>query len=208
MRAVAGLWRWRHNSLRRSTDLTEAWVALAALLLLLVVAVPALGWAAGARTDAALQRSARLQQEQRHATTARVLGPAPAGTKAVPAGGGRAQGAPVEQQVRKTVLARWKAPDGKARTGALTTARPTSHPGDTFRIWTDPAGRPTGRPLTAGTAREHAVLAGTGAALAAAGLVEGVRRLVVWRLHRRRYVRLDRAWAAVGPDWGRADAGG
>ncbi|WP_425587900.1 hypothetical protein [Streptomyces marokkonensis] len=35
MRTIAGLWRWRHNPLCRTTDLTEARVALAGLLLIL-----------------------------------------------------------------------------------------------------------------------------------------------------------------------------
>jgi hypothetical protein len=52
------------------------------------------------------------------------------------------------------------------------------------------------------------MLLGIGAAAAAAGLVEGGRRAFVWRLTRRRYARLDRAWADVGPDWGRTGAGG
>ena len=29
MRAITGLWRWRHNPLRRRTDVAEGWIALA-----------------------------------------------------------------------------------------------------------------------------------------------------------------------------------
>ncbi|MDV9192577.1 hypothetical protein R6L23_30955, partial [Streptomyces sp. SR27] len=72
MRAAIGLWRWRHNPLRRSTDLAEAWVAFVAAALLCVL-VPLTGWAAGASANGSLQRAARTQQEQRAPTTARVV---------------------------------------------------------------------------------------------------------------------------------------
>ncbi|MYW43591.1 hypothetical protein GT346_09660, partial [Streptomyces sp. SID161] len=62
MGALKGLWRWRRNPLRRTTDLAEAWVALVALLLI-TVAAPVIGCLVGASTGASLQRSAR---EQRH----------------------------------------------------------------------------------------------------------------------------------------------
>ena len=45
------------------------------------------------------------------------------------------------------------------------------------------------------------------AALLAAGLIEGVRRLVVWRMVRLRYDRWDQAWDKAGPDWGRTGTG-
>lgn len=57
-----------------------------------------------------------------------------------------------------------------------------------------------------GAATAHAVLAGAGAALLAAGLFEGGRRLVLRRMLRGRYARWDQEWARVGPDWGRAGA--
>ncbi|MDN3292841.1 hypothetical protein QWM81_02025 [Streptomyces ficellus] len=201
MRAVFGLWRWRHNPLCRATDLAEAWVALVALLLI-CIAAPATGWVTGALTNASLQQSVRIQQEQRHPTTAQVLrrddddGEAVRGFEAV-----------IDHRMRTSLPAQWTAPDGTRVTGSVPAARQAMEPGDTFRIWTDDRGRPVNRPMTEETAREHAVLAGIGTTLMAAGLVEGVRRLVVWRLVRRRYARLDQAWAQVGPDWGRTGAG-
>jgi hypothetical protein len=57
------------------------------------------------------------------------------------------------------------------------------------------------------TVEVHAALAGVGAALAWGLVLECARRLVLWRLVRLRHADLDRAWAAVGPDWGRAGAG-
>ncbi|MEU1129076.1 hypothetical protein ABZ383_04310, partial [Streptomyces sp. NPDC005900] len=77
MRAVAGLWRWRHNPLRRRTDLAEAWLALAALVLI-VVAAPLVGTLAAGVSRGALLGSVREQRETRHAVVAAVLRRVPA----------------------------------------------------------------------------------------------------------------------------------
>ncbi|MEU9292493.1 hypothetical protein [Streptomyces sp. NPDC048266] len=201
MRAAIGLWRWRHNPLRRTTDLVEAWVAFVAAVLLCVL-VPLTGWAAGSSADDSLQRAVRVQQEQRVPTTARVVRavepPASRSGTAEDAG---------DERLRRQVVARWTAPDGSPRTGTVTTARRTSAPGTAFALWTDRDGRPAPAPMQAGTARAHAAVAGLTAALLTGVLVEIVRRLAVRRLVLLRYARLDRAWAATGPDWGRTGTG-
>ncbi|MFK0284615.1 hypothetical protein ACIQVL_29675 [Streptomyces sp. NPDC090499] len=200
MRAIRGLWRWRRNPLRRATDLAEAWVALAALVLI-VVAAPVLGSFVGAAAEDSLQRSVREQQHDRHlvpATVVRKLG-----------------GAPVEpdpdatsvHDPRSRVLADWTAPDGTRQHGPVLTTLKSPHKGDRFDVWTDRQGVITARPLDAATATTHAVLAGFGAALLTAGLVDGVRRMIVWRMVRRRYARWDQAWDRAGPDWGKAGTG-
>ncbi|MFF8839280.1 hypothetical protein [Streptomyces sp. NPDC015130] len=201
MRAATGVWRWRRNPLRRTTDLVEAWVALTAAGLLCLL-VPLTGWAAGSSAHGSLQRAVRAQQEQRLPTAARVLR-----LVDVPASGPRTTETAGEQRLRRAVLARWTAPDGTTRTGTLPTARRHATPGDTLALWTDRAGRPVSPPMPPGTARAHALIAGLMAALLTGLTVETVRRLVVRRLVLRRYARLDRAWAAAGPDWGRADTG-
>ncbi|MFF1838775.1 hypothetical protein ACFVXE_31970 [Streptomyces sp. NPDC058231] len=201
MRAVSGVWRWRHNPLRRATDRREAWVTLVALLLM-VLAAPALGWLCGSLTDGVLQESVRSQQEQRRATTAVVVRRS--------AGAARLVGDPEvssERTPQTSVVARWKAPDGTPRSGRVSTPSRIVDPGSRVRIWTDRQGRPALRPMDAPTARTHAVLAGVGVALLGAALVEGGRRLIVWRMVHRRYERLDRAWAEAGPDWGRTGTG-
>ncbi|MFF7440226.1 hypothetical protein [Streptomyces sp. NPDC008122] len=201
MRAATGLWRWRHNPLRRTTDLAEAWVAFAAIVLLCLL-VPLTGWAAGSSAYGSLSRAVRTQQAQRLPTTARVVrladGPV-SGPKSVETAG--------EERLRRSVVARWTAPDGSARTGTVATARQHSAPGASFRLWTDRDGHPVAPPMQPGTARAHAFIAGLTAALLAGLLVELVRRLAVRRLVLRRYARLDRAWAAAGPDWGRTGTG-
>ncbi|MFV0137531.1 hypothetical protein ACLGIH_30810 [Streptomyces sp. HMX87] len=73
--------------------------------------------------------------------------------------------------------------------------------------WTDRQGRRVPRPLGSPTAATHAVLAGSGAALVTAAVVETARRIVLWRMVLRRYARLDRAWHRAGGDRGLTGAG-
>ncbi|MBC9725382.1 hypothetical protein [Streptomyces sp. TRM68367] len=200
MRSISGLWRWRHNPLRRTTDLAEAWVALAALLLILVAA-PLIGSLVGRATGDILQKSVQEQHRSRHLVTATVVrkldrSPLEADPEA---SAGR--------DMRTRVLADWPAPDGTTQQGPVLASLKNPAPGDHFRIWTDGHGRMVARPLDSATAATHAMLAGFGAALAAAGLVEGGRRLILWRMVRRRYARLDQAWDKAGPDWGKTGTG-
>ncbi|MEV5387667.1 hypothetical protein [Streptomyces sp. NPDC052721] len=200
MRELSGLWRWRRNPLCRATDLAEAWVALVALLLI-AVAAPVTGCLVGAAAQDSLQRSVRQQQHTRHPVTATVVREM---------GGALPESDPDTTSARETgsrVLADWTAPDGTPRHGPVLADLKSPHRGDHFRLWTDPHGRITTRPLDSATATTHAVLAGFGAALLTAALVEGGRRLTVWRMVRRRYARWDQAWDRAGPDWGKAGTG-
>ncbi|MFF7309148.1 hypothetical protein [Streptomyces sp. NPDC008137] len=200
MRAIRGLWRWRRNPLCRATDLAEAWVALAALLLILLVA-PVAGFFVGGAAQDTLQQSVRAQHEARHpvtATVVRKLDRSPLDADPETSTG---------RDLRNRVLADWTAPDGTAHQGPVLAGLKDPRQGDEFRIWTDRHGRMVARPLDSATASTHAVLGGMGAALAAGGLVEGARRLIVWRMVRRRYARWDQAWDKTGPDWGRTGTG-
>ena len=200
MRAISGLWRWRHNPLRRATDLAEAWVALSALLLILVVA-PLLGSLVGGLAQGTLQESVREQRAARQMVTATVVR--------------TMDGSPLDadpetstgRDIRTRVLADWTAPDGTPHHAPVLTNLHTPRTGDHFALWTDRHGRIVPRPLDSATATTHAVLAGVGAALLAIGLIEGGRRLIVWRMVRRRYARWDQAWDRAGPDWGRTGTG-
>ncbi|MFD1661685.1 hypothetical protein ACFSL4_26670 [Streptomyces caeni] len=200
MRAIGGLWRWRHNPLRRTTDLVESWVALVALLLILVAA-PVAGCVVGSAADDSLQRSVRDQWRTRHLVAATVVK--------------KLEGGPLDpdpesssaRDAHSRVLADWTAPDGTARHGPVLADLRSPHPGDHFRLWTDDHGRIAARPLDGATATTLAVLAGFGVAAMTAGLVEGGRRLIVWRMVRRRYARWDQAWDRSGPDWGRTGTG-
>lgn len=201
MRSIVGLWRWRKNPLRRGTDLMEAWVALAAALLL-ALATPATGWICGARVNSSLQHTVRLQREERHRTTVLVTGL----PKERHGGMFDAESA-AHHDGGVQVSATWTGADGTPRSGTLTAPVRHVRAGSAFSIWTDPRGTPVKSPMNGTAARLNAVMAGAGVAILAAVLVELLRRLVLWRIVRRRYSRLDRAWAAAGPDWGRTGAG-
>lgn len=199
MRDAVVIWRRRRSPLCRPTDLAEAWVALVAALLL-VTAAPAVGWLTGSLTEDALRQSLRAQRHQRHPVTAEVTGPGGAAAAAF-------RDDPAAADGRHRVRAAWTAPDGRVRSGTVATALRAPRAGDRFTVWTDASGRPVPRPMDEEAARVHAALAGVGAWAVSALLVESARRLVLWRLVRRRFARLDRAWAAAGPDWGRTGAG-
>ncbi|MEU9375149.1 hypothetical protein AB0D94_15420 [Streptomyces sp. NPDC048255] len=202
MRTAMGVWRWRRNPLRRPTDLFEAWVAFAALVCVLVVA-PAVGCLAGLQVDGTLQRAAREQRQERYLVPATVVRQAPGAAGEASADPSARQQAPQRTQI----VAAWTAPDGSSHEGTVPAAEEPPRPGDRFRIWTDTNGQVVGQPLDPAAASLHAGMAGAAAAICAAALVETVRRLVVRRLMHQRYICLDRAWAAAGPDWGRAGAG-
>jgi hypothetical protein len=200
VRAIMGLWRWRHNPLRRATDLAEAWLGLAALLLILVLA-PVVGSLIGGVAQDSLQESVRKQRESRHlvsATVSRTLNRSPLEADPETSAG---------REMRTRVLADWTAPDGTAQHGPVMANLKNPRSGDRFTLWTDAHGRIVARPLDTATATTHAVLAGFGAALLLMGLVEGGRRLIVWRMVRHRYARWDQAWDRAGPDWGRTGTG-
>ncbi|MFC9286026.1 hypothetical protein [Streptomyces sp. NPDC057052] len=200
MRAIGGIWRWRHNPLRRTTDLVEAWVALTALLLILFVA-PVVGSLVGAVAQDTLQHTVRDQRLARHRVPATVVrelegSPPEADPESVPWRDSRAR-----------VVADWTAPDGTPHRGTVLAGLESPRRGDHFPLWTDTHGRPVGRPLDPAAATTHAVLAGFGAALLTAGVVEGLRRHAVRHMVRRRYARWDQAWDRAGPDRGRTGAG-
>ncbi|MER5948031.1 hypothetical protein ABT127_18435 [Streptomyces sp. NPDC001904] len=200
MRAVIGIWRWRHNPLRRGTDLAEAWIALIALVLI-VVAAPVVGVVAGSLSRDALYRSVDEQHSRRHAVTATVV------RKVAQPPLDSDPETSTARDAHSRVVATWTAPDGTAHRDRVVASLQSPHHGDTFPLWTDERGRVVGRPLDRATATTHAVLAGFGTAVAVGGLLEGTRRLVVWRMVRRRYARWDRAWDIAGPDWGRTGTG-
>ncbi|MEU7227195.1 Rv1733c family protein [Streptomyces chrestomyceticus] len=199
VRVIAGLWRWRRNPLRRTTDLLEAWVALAALLVI-VLGGGFAGLVAGSAAHDALQRSVRAQAQQRHqvwATPSRAASrPSAAADPEAVAG----------REMHRRVEARWTAPDGSEHSGPVA-APGAVRAGERFRIWTDARGRVVPRPMDASTARAHAVLAGLGAAAFTGAVAAGGRELVTRRMLNRRYRRWDREWERAGQDWGRAGAG-
>jgi hypothetical protein len=98
------------------------------------------------------------------------------------------------------VLARWRAPDGQARTGRIPVGVGLAA-GRTVRLWVDPAGSPVGPPTNH---RLKVANGATAAVIATAAL--GMVLLCLawagrWALDRRRLAAWEAAWAAVGPHW-------
>ncbi|NUS14301.1 MAG: hypothetical protein HOY69_23340, partial [Streptomyces sp.] len=185
-------WRWRRNPLRRRSDVVEAWLGLATVLLLCTL--PLVGWWAGQSVDRALTRVARDQRAERSLVPARVAHePAPPGATGT-AGDGITDG-------RGGVALRWTAPDRSRHTGNVPLGLQVWR-GDRLLLWTDRKGELVPPPLDGTTAATHAALAGVAAAAAAGGVVLLSRQVLVWRLMRRRMDSWERAWARFGQDWG------
>ncbi|MEV5242968.1 hypothetical protein AB0K89_28225 [Streptomyces cinnamoneus] len=199
MRSTAFVWRWRRNPLRRRTDVIEAWAGVVAVVLMLLVG-PAVGWITGSLAHEALQEAVQVQHRHRHLVSATAVRSVSGGSD------GTDHESSAGREGYRRVLAHWRGRDGRQHSG-LVAVRQAARPGERFPLWTDDRGEVAGRPMDGATAGVHAALAGLGSAAAAAGLLEGVRRLFVWRLVQRRFARWDRAWHRAGHTWGRADAG-
>ncbi|WP_461028884.1 Rv1733c family protein, partial [Streptomyces sparsus] len=117
-RAIVGLWRWRHNPLRRRSDRVETWLALGAALVI-TLGAPLVGIAAGDAAHGSLLRTVAAEHEQRQqvwATVHRLL-PRPAAEPEFEEFGDRSG--------RQRVVVGWTAPDGTVRTATLGTREGT-----------------------------------------------------------------------------------
>ena len=175
------------NPLRRRTDKIAA--CLGALLVAVslagapVLATVAAGWAS--RATAAEQQAARSWRQ-------------------VPAV--LEQAAPVPAALgpfgQSWVLARWIAPDGRARAGEIPVSGALPA-GRTVPLWVDAAGSPTGLPpgrrVVLGRQAAAAVMALVALGSVLLCLACGGR----WVLDRRRLAEWEEGWAAVGPQWTR-----
>jgi hypothetical protein len=155
----------------------------------------------GTLDEHALLKIVQRQHRERHAVTATVVHPLrePPANPDPPA--------LAAHGTRSHVMASWRAPDGSRHHDTLATPLSTPRTGQRFTLWTDAHGAVVARPLDPAAVTTHAILAGLGAAIVLAALVEGVRRLVMWRIVRRRYACWDREWQQAGPDWGRTGTG-
>jgi hypothetical protein len=173
------------NPLRRHTDKTAACLAALLVAVFLIgaplLSVAAVGWAG--RAGATGQQAERSWRQ----VPAVLLRAAPASAAGEVLG-------------YSQVLARWRAPDGRARTGQIPVSTGLAA-GRAVPLWVDAAGSPAGPPLNhwAVLTREAAAAAGAAAAL-------GIMLLCLawagrWVLDRRRLAGWEAEWAAVGPQW-------
>ncbi|MFD3451187.1 hypothetical protein ACFWVC_03325 [Streptomyces sp. NPDC058691] len=201
MAGSALAWRWRHNPLRRRSDVFEAWIGLATTCVI-ALGAPAAGWATGAAVGSTLRHTVSVEHAQRTQLPAVVLKADP---REVP--DSDPESGQVHEESRPAVV-RWTASDGRARTANVLIPADRGN-GDRITLWTDRAGQaPVPAPLDAGTADTHALLAGIGTFLAASVLGLMGRQALMWHLMRRRLAEWEREWAAAGQSWGRAGAGG
>ncbi|MFV0137588.1 hypothetical protein ACLGIH_31120 [Streptomyces sp. HMX87] len=189
MRTRVRGWRWRHNPLRRRSDVVEAWTVLAVAVLLFVGA-PLLGaasawWAHGqAREVAAEQRAERRQ------VRAEVVGKAPDALPSVHAGGYHSYQATV----------RWTEPGGIEQSTAARVPADTRR-GETVDVWLDSEGRYVLPPADATTVWQHTLTIGVATTAGTVTVVLLARCAVRRVAMRHRMAEWDRAWARVEPEW-------
>ena len=177
--------RLDRNPLRRGSDRAET-VVLGALLAAFLAAAPFTAHAAGSWAHASAVRDAQAQRASLHQVTATLLRAAP-----VLSGYGLASDVAVE--------ARWRAPDGRVRTGELLVTA-TVAAGHSTRIWVDRAWL-TGPPLSWDQVTGRVQLA---VGVAVGGLTV-LLILAAWLVRggidRRRMAAWDADWMANGPRW-------
>ncbi|MFC9890750.1 Rv1733c family protein [Streptomyces pilosus] len=180
------LWRWRSNPLRRRSDVIEAWVLLATVVLALLVGAFAGVTAAGVvdgsiedRREGVRPVPAVLVEDAAHALPASVTEDSDGGVWA---------------------KVRWTAPDGAVRTGRAEVGAGTKA-GTEVTVWNDRAGRLASAPPEGAEARFQVVMAGTTVAVATGGLVVLGGWLLRSRLQWRRLAEWEAEWQRVEPSW-------
>ncbi|MFD8307538.1 hypothetical protein ACFV29_35210 [Streptomyces sp. NPDC059690] len=180
-------WRWRDNPLRRRSDVLEAWIVLAAWVLASVVA--ALAGILGAQLSERAAERDRAGRAPVSAVLVRILpGGAPDAVTGV-------------RYDRALATVRWRDASGTPRTGTMEVT-PTARAGSRLQAWTDGHGRLLSRPVGPAEATTRAVLAGSGAALAAGLLALAGGQLVRLRVQRRATEAWGTEWERIDGRWG------
>jgi hypothetical protein len=191
MRTLMRGWRWRHNPLRRRSDVLEAWTALC-LAVLLCVGGPLAGIASGWWAYDEARATAETQRTERHRVRAQVTENAP---DAMPTSDGEAQ-----PTYRVTV--RWARPGESPRMDEARVPAGTKI-GDHAYIWLDDRGKVVPAPADATAVWQYTVTVGASATgLVAVGVLATyavVRRVST----RHRLAEWEQEWARTGPEWRR-----
>jgi hypothetical protein len=180
-------WRLDRNALRRRSDRAET-VLLGVLLAVFLAAAPFAAHAAGGWTYASSAREAQVQQATLHHVPATIL-------QDVPSWSANADGGALPDG-----NARWRAPDGKVRTGPLYVPSGATA-GSTVLVWVTQSGQladpPLQRAQISGRTQlaEYLTLAGLAIVLV---IVGGLTRAA---LNARRLAGWDADWLATGPRW-------
>ncbi|MEU6394663.1 hypothetical protein [Streptomyces sp. NPDC046939] len=179
-------WRWRHNPLRRGSDVAEGWV-----ILITWTVAGALGCLAGVATADAVEGSMVRARAERHAVTAVLT-----------------ENAPKSEVIgRSTDLSRvWASVSRRDAKGAphsgSARVQPGGAAGTRVTVWTDAdADRLLPEPVDPADARLSAALFGGPAGAGAVGAVLVAGHLGRRRLDRRRMAQWDAEWERTGPQW-------
>jgi hypothetical protein len=178
------------NPLRRTSDRIEAWMTFVVVMTILVTA-PCAGWWAARETYRDDLRT-NAWELQHTVQVAAVLLKDPTSTR-----GELSEGVPPPSTV--LTPARWTGPDGVIRIG-MVLVDVGKRGGSTVLVWVNDQGVVTGPPAYRSPATDAVmvailVMSGIAAALA------GIRRIVIWRLNRRRLRSWQAEWLVVGPGW-------
>ncbi|OJF09739.1 hypothetical protein BG844_35930 [Couchioplanes caeruleus subsp. caeruleus] len=180
---------WARVPLRRGTDRVQAWLTLV-LVMTMLFAAPWTAWWAARTTYRDVERAVAWERQHRLPATATLVEDA-----SVQDGHGWSATGTVP------VRSRWTGPDGTIGSGEVS-APAGARAGSTVPIWLDDHGQVVPQP-----APRSAVADATLAAVLAGGAVVtglgGVRRIVIWRLDRRRLRSWEAEWLVVGPQWTR-----
>ena len=181
------LWRLDRNPLRRTADRVEALV-MVVLIAAFLGGAPLAAVAAGRAAEATGERIQHAQASW-HEVPAVLLKNAPS------------EAPPMFQAALESLVpARWKAPDGTARTGEIY-APVGAKAGSTVLVWANGAGELTAVPLQPGDVGEEIALAASLATVAVAAVLVVLGLLVRWLVDRRRLAAWDARWKATGPQW-------
>ncbi|WP_329333967.1 hypothetical protein OG252_04810 [Streptomyces sp. NBC_01352] len=186
-RKVLG-WRWRHNALRRRSDVREARVILAAWAL-----AAAGGAVAGAVSAHAMETGMARDQAERRQVSAVFLETAPAGARDL------STGATYDRVWAKV---RWTDDDGTVRIDNAS-VKAGSKAGTTVSVWTDGQGELVSAPMGSAAVAARVVLTGTGAAMAGGLVILAGGRVIRLRIERGATELWDEEWDRVGPQWAR-----
>ncbi|WP_250401763.1 Rv1733c family protein [Streptomyces cellostaticus] len=189
MRTRVRGWRWRHNPLRRRSDVMEAWTVLVAAVLLFVV-TPLAGVAAGLYAHEQARSRATALRTERHQVRASVIGDESARRR--PVRGDRAY--PYRAEVR------WTEP-GTGTRNAVARVPADSRAGDVVTVWFDARGRAVAPPPNEVAVWQHTVAVGlcaAGGSVAVILLGYAVQRRAALR---HRMDEWEREWARTGPRW-------
>jgi hypothetical protein len=183
---------WSRVPLRRRSDQIQAWLNLAVVMAMLVIA-PWAGWRAASTAYLSEARANEWERQHHRPVVATLSQDAPVRSAA----GGEA--VPASETV--SVPATWTGPDGLAHTSTVSVVGGT-RAGSTVTVWVDDRGTlvPPPRRRNAGV---DALVAGLLTVIALAAFLAGVRRIAVWRLDRRRLRSWEAEWQIVGPGWSR-----